>query len=199
MEATLLRWIAHYGYASIFALLMFGIVGLPVPDETLLALSGYLVHRGDLGFLPTVLAALGGSVCGITLSYALGRRFGRAVVLKYGHWLHLSEEILDRALGWFSHRGKYALTLGYFFPGVRHAVALAAGSSKLPVRTFAVFAYAGALAWCTAFVSLGYFLGEAWPSVLHALRQPVAVVVWVGAGMLLVVLLWRNGRPEAPS
>ena len=48
MEQTLLHWIAQYGHAAIFGLLVFGIVGVPVPDETLLTLAGALVRHGDL-------------------------------------------------------------------------------------------------------------------------------------------------------
>jgi membrane protein DedA with SNARE-associated domain len=33
MMATIMHWIAHYGYLALFGLLMLGIVGLPVPDE----------------------------------------------------------------------------------------------------------------------------------------------------------------------
>ncbi len=68
------QWIAQYGYLGIFSLLVLGIVGLPVPDETLLTLAGYLVYRGQLLLIPTVLAALLGSLCGITLSYSSGAR-----------------------------------------------------------------------------------------------------------------------------
>ena len=35
MEQSILAWISQYGYFAIFFLLMLGIVGLPVPDETL--------------------------------------------------------------------------------------------------------------------------------------------------------------------
>ena len=46
MEQQILGWITQYGYLAIFCLLMFGIVGLPVPDETLLTFTGYLVFKG---------------------------------------------------------------------------------------------------------------------------------------------------------
>ena len=46
MGHQILAWITHYGYGAIFCLLALGIVGLPAPDETLLAFSGYLVSRG---------------------------------------------------------------------------------------------------------------------------------------------------------
>ena len=48
MEQHILSWITEYGYAAIVGLLMLGIVGLPVPDETLLTFTGYLVFRGNL-------------------------------------------------------------------------------------------------------------------------------------------------------
>jgi membrane protein DedA with SNARE-associated domain len=57
MEQILLHWLSQYGDAALFGLLVFGIVGVPVPDETLLTLAGVFVRRGDLSFAPTYLAA----------------------------------------------------------------------------------------------------------------------------------------------
>jgi membrane protein DedA with SNARE-associated domain len=51
-------WVTHYGYGGIFVLLMLGIVGIPIPDESLLAFAGYLVSKGELQLLPTLAVAL---------------------------------------------------------------------------------------------------------------------------------------------
>ena len=48
MEQQVLAWITQYGYLAIFFLLVFGIIGLPIPDETMLTFSGYLVYMGHL-------------------------------------------------------------------------------------------------------------------------------------------------------
>ena len=69
---TLSQWVFHYGYAGIFFLLVLGIVGLPIPDETLLTFAGYLVFRNHLKLTPVYAAAFLGSICGITISYGLG-------------------------------------------------------------------------------------------------------------------------------
>ena len=61
-------WISRYGDPAIFLLLMLGIFGLPVPDETLLTFAGYLCFKGKLGLGTTYLAAFLGSVCGISIS-----------------------------------------------------------------------------------------------------------------------------------
>jgi membrane protein DedA with SNARE-associated domain len=146
MMATIMHWIAHYGYLALFGLLMLGIMGLPVPDETLLTFAGYLIFRGKFALLPTLAAAFFGSVCGMSLSYGLGRTLGRALVERLGHWLHLPPGGLDSVEAWYNRRGTYVLLFGYFLPGVRHLTAYVAGWSKLPLPTFALFASAGGYA-----------------------------------------------------
>lgn len=156
------HWIAQYGYIAIFALLMFGIIGLPVPDEILLTFAGSLVFKQELALVPTIAAAFLGSACGISLSYVFGRSFGMYLVNTLGHYVHINQEKMDHVRAWYDHRGKYALLFAYFLPGVRHLVAFVAGSSRLRLKVFASFAYTGAFLWSLSFVSLGYFLGEQW-------------------------------------
>src|SRR5215470_13897454 len=96
MREIAIQWITHHGYAGIFSLLVFGIVGLPVPDEWLLTFSGYLVFNRTVVFLPTPGAAFLGSACGITVSYLLGRIVDTYVVVNYYVFLHLPPERLAR-------------------------------------------------------------------------------------------------------
>jgi membrane protein DedA with SNARE-associated domain len=146
MMATIVYWIVHYGYWALFGLLMLGIVGLPVPDETLLTFAGYLVFRQQFALLPTLAAAFCGSICGMSLSYGLGRTLGRAAVERLGTWLHLNPTRLDTMQAWYHRHGKYTLLVGYFLPGIRHLTAYVAGWSQLPLLTFALFASAGGCA-----------------------------------------------------
>src|SRR5580692_8379428 len=67
------QFLANYGYLAIFGLLMLGIVGPLIPDETILVLAGISIHRGQMQPLITLAAAIAGSLCGMTLSYVLGR------------------------------------------------------------------------------------------------------------------------------
>ena len=117
MPIPVIHWITQYGPPALFGLLMLGIIGLPIPDETLLTFAGVLVSQGKLAFAPTWLAANLGSMVGITVSYVLGRTTGLALVHRYGSWFHLTDERLHRVNLWLSHKGKWALTFGYFVPG----------------------------------------------------------------------------------
>jgi membrane protein DedA with SNARE-associated domain len=184
---SFLQWVADYGYVALFVLLMLGIVGLPVPDETLLAFAGYLVYEGHLALLPTVLSAFLGSVCGISVSYALGRGLGVYLVQRLGPALRFNMAKLDQVNRWFAHRGMLLLFFGYFIPGVRHFTALVAGSSRLRLDIFALSAFSGALFWCASFITLGYFLEERWVRLSVMMHR---IVIAVGVVCLLVALAY---------
>ena len=193
------HWISTYGYPAIFVLLVFGIVGLPVPDETLLTFTGYLIFKGRLSLVPAFLSAFTGSACGITLSYTLGRTFGLALIHRYGKYIHLTEERIQYAHNWFERVGRWGLTFGYFVPGVRHFTAYAAGMSSLQFPEFAAFAYAGAFLWASTFISLGYFLGERWESTSEQIHKYLLIATGVAVALGLLYLGWRKWRGRHQS
>ena len=80
MVDTVLHWVSVYGYAGLFFCLVFGIIGLPIPDETLMTFTGYLIYKGQMRPIPAVLVALAGSMSGITISYVIGRLLGPPLV-----------------------------------------------------------------------------------------------------------------------
>src|SRR4051794_26109001 len=110
MEQQVLAWITQYGYLAIFSLLVLGIVGLPVPDETLLTFTGYLVYQGHLSLTLALLSGFTGAACGITISYVLGRTFGLTLIHRYGRYLHITQEYVDKAHAWFEKAGHWSLT-----------------------------------------------------------------------------------------
>jgi membrane protein DedA with SNARE-associated domain len=196
------EWITRYGYAGIFLLLMLGIVGFPVPDEALLTFVGYLSFKGELAFVPSLVAAFLGSSTGITLSYGIGRLTGSQVVTKLGPALRLSPEHIAHGQTWVQRWGKYALLVAYFVPGVRHLVALLAGVSNLPLNVFALFAYCGAFLWSTTFIAIGYSLGEEWKRLsplVHSTVVIAAVAVLVAIIVGLLIMPRRGGSDLSSS
>ena len=190
----------QYGYLAIFFLLMMGIVGPLIPDETILVIAGILVHRGELQYGPTLLAAYAGSFCGITMSYAIGL-YGFGWVERNWAWFgRFSARHLIQAEVWFTRYGKWSLFFGYFVAGVRHFTALFAGISRMPYRGFALYAYTGGLFWVVLFVSIGYFAGEQWEKFGKTMERNilVAVIVVVVVGAILWKWKHRTRRPQAP-
>lgn len=201
MENAVFQWVATYGYLAIFSLLVLGIVGLPIPDEFLLTSCGYLVYQGHLSLVPTILAGFLGSMCGITCSYTIGRTVGWKVLhSKLGRLFHITDQRIRLVHDWFDRIGHWALLIGYFIPGVRHFTAIVAGTSRLELRSFALFAYAGALLWVCTFVFLGYHFGAQWQQILSLVEHHLKIASIVACVLALGYVLWRyliRRKPEA--
>lgn len=199
-KALCIDWITRYEYPALFLLLMLGIVGLPVPDETLLLFAGSLTFTHRLAAAPTLAAAVLGSACGISLSYWLGRTLGLSLAGSLGLRVGLDARRLQAVQDWYRLRGKYGLLLGYFVPGLRHLTAFVAGSSRLPFPVFAAFAYSGGLLWSLSFLWLGYLLGDEWHRLAGMIHEGLFHLTWVslvGIAAVLAVRRWRSVRRSA--
>ncbi len=188
----ILQYVTQYGPIALFVLLVLGIVGLPVPDETLMVFTGALIAKGKLDPLTTWLAGVGGSMSGITISYIIGRTAGHAFLAKFGPWLHLTPERQEKMHAWFKGYGHWSLTFGYFVPGVRHFSAVFAGMSDLEWPVFARYAYSGSVLWVTTFLGIGYLLGDTWESATENLHRTIGILVVGGIVIGAVVFLVRR-------
>jgi len=189
LTETILRWITEYGYLAIFVLMT---LGTPMPDEGLLAFAGYLVYEGRLQLFPTIAAAFLGSVCGITLSYGFGRTVGNYLITKFGPAVQITEDKVTRIHTWYERVGKWGLLFGYLLPGVRHLIAFGAGTSKLPLSVFALFAYTGGFIWSVTIIAAGYFLGSQWTLVFGKVRPNLVIGSAVTVALFLLYIIVRQ-------
>jgi membrane protein DedA with SNARE-associated domain len=190
-------FLAHYGYFAIFALLMFGIVGPLIPDETILVLSGIAVHRGELALGITIGVGFAGSLCGITLSYVLGRTGAIYALERFPPLNRWVGRHLPQVEVWFERYGKWTLFFGYFIAGIRHFTALAAGMSKLKTRTFMVYAYPGGFVWVVCFVFIGYYLGAEWEILARRFNRGALIAAGVVAVIAVGGWFLRRKNPVA--
>lgn len=189
----------QYGYLGIFFFLMLGIVGLPLPDEILMAFIGYLASVGQLHLALTFLSALAGSMCGITVSYWLGKQLGYPFLERYGWRIWITQRRLKYARVLFRKYGNWVLFFGYFIPGVRHVTAYMAGISRLSVKRFAAYAYGGAVIWCSTFIGLGFLVGAHWKKALLLVHHYALMGLWA---LLALTAIWVIRRwmshPSSP-
>lgn len=157
--------IEHYSYIGLFFILILGIVGLPIPDEVLLAFVGYYIFLEKMAFWPSIFCAIFGSIIGISISYTIGKYLGLTFLKKYGPKLFINEEKTNWVQKKFTHYGPLFLISGYFIPGVRHITAYVAGMSTYHFGKFACFAYFGAVVWASTFILIGHYLGGKWIEV----------------------------------
>ncbi|MGC8492924.1 MAG: DedA family protein [Syntrophobacteraceae bacterium] len=190
MEQFFLYWISHFGYIGVFFVLM-----LPIPAEALLAFSGYLACRGQLGLAATIVTAFLGTMCGMALCYWLGLRGGRYMVSRYGAMAGITGEKIERVSRRLDRPGRWGLIAGYFIPGIRHVAALAAGATRLRASVFAFFASVGALLWSAVFITAGYLLEEEWLGTSALAHRIVVAICITIAFILLIRYLTTPSKP----
>lgn len=182
--------IAALGYVGLALLLIAENLFPPIPSEVVLPLAGFLVGRGDLVFWQALLAATFGSVAGALILYALGRYGGRKLVLRYGKFLHVDEDRLDQADGWFRRYGDWVVLFARVVPLARSVVSIPAGTMKMPAIRFTVLTALGSLAWNTLLIGAGVILGANWQVVetwVGSYSNVVLVVAALAVATLLVV------------
>lgn len=190
-SALLMSYVMHYGYLGLYFILGISILGIPIPDETLMVFIGFLTYEGKLNPFLVVLSAASGSITGITVAYFLGRLFQQKVL--YHLKKHAGSERLEKAFNWYHRHGGKLLTIGYFIPGVRHLSGYIAGLSRLSYQSFAFFAYLGAVLWVSVWVIVGRLLGSRWETLLPVVHRYALILGVIAAALFLIFyLLYKN-------
>lgn len=156
-----------YGYWVVFIGLLLEFIALPFPGETSMAYAGFLSYKGLLDFQLLIPLSFFGTTIGITITYWIGRKVGLPFITKYGKWVFLSPQKLNKTKYWFEKYGYMLIAIGYFIPGIRHFTGYFSGIIALPFRKFATYAYSGALVWTILFISIGKLFGPAWNNVFE--------------------------------
>jgi membrane protein DedA with SNARE-associated domain len=194
MEHLAAQWLARFGPFGLFAVQMLGIFGLPIPDETIMVLAGTMIRQGRLPLAATATAAVAGAIAGISLSFAIGRVGGRALLSRSrSRFVHPAA--VDRAERWFRGVGKWLLVVGYFIPGVRHVTAIVAGASGVSTRAFGLLASIGAALWVGCFLTIGYTLADRWRAILAEVHRYTALLVLLAMAAVIGYLIWTRHRP----
>ncbi len=162
----------------------------PIPSELILPFAGFLVGRGELGFLPVLVASTAGSLFGALVLYALGRWGGRNLILRYGRFLRVKEADLDRAEGWFDRYDEWVVLFGRMVPGVRSIVSIPAGMLGTPFVRFVLLTTAGSAAWNALLLGAGWYLGDNWQQIASILGSVSNVILVLVAVALVSAAVW---------
>jgi membrane protein DedA with SNARE-associated domain len=154
----------HRAWAPVFAFLLalaetLAFVSILVPSTAILVAVGALVATGSLDFMPLFVAAAAGSILGSTVSYWLGRRYGRRML---GVWpLDQAPELVARGTGAFARWGAGAVLVGHFVGPMRSVVFLLAGIAAMRAGVFTLVNVPAAIAWAFVIPKSGELGGDA--------------------------------------
>ena len=194
---------ALWAYLVVFGIAYGENVCPPIPGDMVVVFGGYLVGRGTLS-LPVVIAlATVGGALGFMTVYAVGRRFGRAV-MDPERFRWIPQKHLKQARGWIRRWGYGVVAANRFLTGARSVISLAVGMAQMNAWKTAFWATVSAAVWCSLIAYAGYAVGENWRLVRGYLADYSRVVFAVTAGAALAwgayrLLASRRGAGEKTS
>lgn len=180
-----------------------------IPSEVIVPMAGWKIAQS--GADPAILEPLThspwsypvalvvatlGAVLGSLAGYLIGLWGGRPLLDRYGRYVHIKPEDLDRADAWFARYGDWAVFFGRLVPLVRALINYPAGVARMPIGRFVLFSALGSLPWNAALLLGGYLLGENYRHLYDAVR-PYEYVIYALVLLGTIYLLYRWLRRPA--
>lgn len=155
----IVNFVDSWGYFGIFFMMFLESTFFPFPSEVAMIPAGYLAYQGKMSVLLAFLAGTVGSLAGAIFNYFLCYYFGRNLVEKYGKYVGITEEKMQKFEAFFNKHGEISTFNCRLIPGIRQYISLPAGLAKMHFGRFSFFTTLGAGIWVAILIALGYFLG----------------------------------------
>lgn len=197
MLHTLVNWlletIGSMGYPGIFLLMAMESSVIPVPSELVMPPAGYLIHQGQMDWLPVILAGTFGSLAGAYANYFAAHYLGRPLILKYGRYVLIPPDKFERVESFFLRHGEISTFIGRLLPVVRHLISIPAGVAGMNHLKFSAYTILGAGIWCSILTWIGYAIGQNQELVVAWSHRALVWVLLACCG-LIAVYVWRHRR-----
>jgi membrane protein DedA with SNARE-associated domain len=181
----------HYGYLAVAGFVFLEDFGVPVPGETILILGAVYAGTGRLSIYLVGLLGFLAAVLGDNTGFAIGRFGGRRLVDRYGRYILLTRERVDKATGFFERHGGKIIVVARFIEGLRQANGIIAGITGMRWLRFLVFNAIGAALWVAVWTSVGYFSGSHIDTIYNdATRYDTYFAIVIGV-LVIAYIAWR--------
>jgi membrane protein DedA with SNARE-associated domain len=188
----------QYGYLAIVAFVLLEDFGIPVPGETVLVAGAVYAGSGRLNVVLVGLLALGAAVLGDNIGFAIGHFGGRRLVERFGRYIFLTPDRLDRTTAFFERHGGKIVVVARFIEGLRQANGIIAGISGMHWARFLLFNVIGAALWVAVWTSIGYFSGSHITAIYDtATKYQLYFAIAVALGLVALIVRWRLRRRRA--
>jgi membrane protein DedA with SNARE-associated domain len=165
---------------------------IPFPSELIMPLAGWLLiqEKGDSGWLVGLAAFYGalGNLFGSWIAYWISWRGGRPLLLKYGKYVLITREEIDRAETWFNKYGDWVVFFSRLLPVVRTFISIPAGLARMNFWKFSILTFLGSFPWSLGLAYGGFVLGENWEDLRSAMRPfdiPILVIILAAAAWFI--------------
>jgi membrane-associated protein len=198
---TLVDQLGPWLYVVLFAIIFCetGLVVTPIlPGDSLLFAVGAVAANSSLSLAVILVLLILAAILGDAVNYAIGYRIGPKV-FKYENSRLLNKKHLLRAHEFYERYGGKTIVLARFIPIIRTFAPFVAGIGKMTYPHFALYNVVGGVAWVSAFLLGGYFLGNM-PTIKTNFHLIIIAIVIISVlPMGIEFILARRRAAEKPE
>ena len=187
----------HYGYLAVGGLVLLEDFGVPVPGEVLLIAAAVFAGSGNMNIAVVFVVAVLGAIIGDNIGFAIGHFGGRPLAERFGRYILLTPERLDRAEGFFNRHGGKVVTVARFIEGLRQINGLLAGIAGMHWLTFLGSNALGAVLWVGTWAGLGYLAGDNIVEIYAEFERDKWYAIGALAVVVAIVITHRVRRRRA--
>src|SRR4030043_627778 len=158
----IIKIISDSGYFGITFLMALESACIPIPSEIIMPFSGYLVALGRFSLLAVIFWGAIGNLIGSIIAYWVGVFGGKPFIERYGKYVLIRKEELDRSQRFFERYGGLSIFFSRLLPIIRTFISFPAGIAKMPFIRFCLYTFVGSLFWSAVLSYIGVFFGENW-------------------------------------
>lgn len=183
--------ISRGGYAGIVLLMAIESACIPLPSEIIMPFAGYLVSTGQFTLIGAATAGALGCNLGSIVAYEVGKRGGRPVAERWGKYVLIGADELDKADRFFARWGSLAVLIGRLLPVIRTFIAFPAGVARMRLVPFHIYTFIGSWPFCYALAWVGMKLGDQWNSdprlkaAFHQADVAIGLALIAAAGLYI--------------
>jgi len=187
------HYVVAYGYWAVFLGVFLESFGLPTPGETLMIAGSLMAAQGRLQIGWILLICWVAAVMGDNIGYAIGKRGGRPLVLRYGARVGIKRAHIEHVEGFFARHGGIVVLFARFVVVLRQLNGVVAGILGMNWWRFLAYNAAGAAIWVAFWSLLAYWFGR---GIIHFVSRFEPIVVGIAGLVASVVLfaLWLYRR-----
>ena len=197
LAATFSGLVGRYGYLGIAGSVLVESFGVPAPGETAIIAGAAYAARGHLNVVVVAVVAFLAAVTGDSLGYLIGRTGGRPLVLRFGRYVRLTPDRLNRVETFMARHGPKVVVVARFVEGLRQLNGVVAGLTRMPWPRFVLFNAIGAAAWVALWTTAGYLAGNHLAAITATIHRYQASAIVVGVLAVAGYLLLRRRRRRA--
>lgn len=180
----------NLNYGTITLLMAVESSFVPLPSELVIPPAAYLAHQGKLSMSLIILFSTIGCVIGAMFNYILSITVGRKVIYalansKWARVFFINQHKLENAEAYFNKNGNTSTFIGRLIPGIRHLISIPAGLSKMNVKNFILYTFAGSAIWNATLALMSYFLIDKWEVYFREITYGFIIL---GAGFIAYLI-----------